>query len=370
MHGFKLFAQNALLVLRSFLVGSLLLALLVSGLALPSGTAQAATTGTGNIPYVADNFNNNAGGNTALTGNDGMVDWSAAWTEIGDDGNSTAGDVRVASTERAYLSIVQASNGASRTANLSAVASANNVTLVVEYRVAQTLEVSDSVSIDINAGSGWVNLGSISGAVNANYAFLTFNVKPYAAASTQIRFLSSSGMDASDAVYIRYVAVMYTDVLQNYCYLVADGHDAASGDNNDLLTIVLKSTGKEAPIGSDTYTLNTEAAVFQPGTTTLYAANAGQFGSINLITGVFTNIGTGIGTGRGSLGNINLNDIDSLSFDPFTGVLYGAHRRGVGRRPAAADQSCHRDAGTGCFWSRGGLCLDPFGGQCQLGRYR
>ncbi len=142
-------------------------------------------------------------------------------------------------------------------------------------------------------------------------------------------------MNNQDVVYIRYVAITYTDSTRNYCYLVADGQDGLGNNSGpDLLTILLKS-GSEAAIGSTTGTYNVEAIAFQPGTTTLYAADEqttgtrGVFGSINIHSGIFTQISPvgGIGAGTGSLGSITFVDVDSLSFDPFSGVLYAVRRR-------------------------------------------
>ena len=60
------------------LIHSLMILSVVGGLFLTTGQAtpvSAATSGEAYVPYVADNFHDNAGGNTGLTGNDGMVDW-------------------------------------------------------------------------------------------------------------------------------------------------------------------------------------------------------------------------------------------------------------------------------------------------------
>lgn len=73
-----------------------------------------------------------------------------------------------------------------------------------------------------------------------------------------------------------------------------------------------------------------EAIAFWPGNNTLYAADAGDLGSLDINTGAFTLIGEidGGGTANGSIGAMNLNDVDGLSFDPWTGILWGTERRG------------------------------------------
>jgi len=296
-------------------------------------TAVAATTGTASVPYVADNFNDNAGGDTAFAGNDGMVNWGGAWTEIGEAGGAGNGDVTVEDSDRGRLRIRDDNNGASRGVDLSSLVGATYITLAVEYRIStgSPFEAGDFIDIDINPGTGWVNLGSINGdgVGSSTYTRLTFDIRNYATSSTQIRLVTRNGLSDNDQIYFRYIDIQYPDSTQNYCYLVADGHNDSG---NDLLTLVTKA-GTEAAIGSTLGTSYAESIAFQPGTTTLYATNqtgsTGVFGTVDLLSGVFSQIspGGGIGTGSGSLGNITFNDVDSLSFDPFTGELFAVLRR-------------------------------------------
>lgn len=142
--------------------------------------------------------------------------------------------------------------------------------------------------------------------------------------------------------------------------VVADGGGANGG--NDLLKIVNTSLLTSTAIGTGTGTSNIESAVFIPTTGgyqngTLYAVNenttpnpdVGQFGTINLTTGVFSAIGSGIGSGRGLLGgvdtsNVLLDDIDGLTIDPFSNVMYGTLRRG-----SASDLLIQINPTTGAF---------------------
>ena len=61
----------------------------------------------------------------------------------------------------------------------------------------------------------------------------------------------------------------------------------------------------------------------------LYATDAGDFGTLNKNTGAFTFIGEvdGGGSANGLAGAQTLNDVDGLSFDPWTGKLWGSNRR-------------------------------------------
>lgn len=117
----------------------------------------------------------------------------------------------------------------------------------------------------------------------------------------------------------------------NLCYAVADG-TSSNGDGNqkDTLAFLNRLTGATAAVGSgvgNTNRFNIEAIAFQPGGSILFAADAGQLGTLNLTTGAFTTVGSGFGSGNGSAGSITFNDVDGLTFDATTGFLYGSHRR-------------------------------------------
>jgi uncharacterized repeat protein (TIGR01451 family) len=106
-------------------------------------------------------------------------------------------------------------------------------------------------------------------------------------------------------------------------YLLADAGGGNGG--NDWLTIYNSDTSTETAVGTGTGTDNIEAMAFNPFTTNLYAADADELGIINQTSGVYTTIGS-FGTGSGALGNRAFDDVDGLSLDPLTGVLYGSNR--------------------------------------------
>ncbi len=58
----------------------------------------------------------------------------------------------------------------------------------------------------------------------------------------------------------------------------------------------------------------------------IYAVDGGVLGSIDPVTARFTEIGS-IGNGTGLSGNITINRIYGLTFEPFEKVLYATHRR-------------------------------------------
>lgn len=113
------------------------------------------------------------------------------------------------------------------------------------------------------------------------------------------------------------------------CYLVADA--GGGGGGNDRLTSIdtadFDPLTNETNIGIGTGTNSIEAIAWNSSTGTLYAANAGQLGTLSTSTGVFTPLAQTFGTGSGSLGNVTFSDVDGLSYDPTSGVLYGVSAR-------------------------------------------
>jgi DNA-binding beta-propeller fold protein YncE len=121
------------------------------------------------------------------------------------------------------------------------------------------------------------------------------------------------------------------------CYAVAD--NSQNADSLDMLALMDMERGFDSVVGL-TGTGNMEAITFDfdPKNPTLYAANAGQFGTLNLDpnrviegrtipVGEFIPIGDGFGVGDGEEGKIHFTDVDSLTVDISTGKLFGTHRR-------------------------------------------
>ena len=104
------------------------------------------------------------------------------------------------------------------------------------------------------------------------------------------------------------------------CFSVAD-------DGNELVRMD-RFTGTVTDIGP-TGVSDIEAIAMSLDSNTLYAVNQngtdGDFGTLDMTTGTFTLIGV-IGSASNvdsALGTVDLDDIDSLSFDPSTGLLWG-----------------------------------------------
>lgn len=116
------------------------------------------------------------------------------------------------------------------------------------------------------------------------------------------------------------------------CYLVADAGGGNGG--NDLFTRIdtadFDPATNETNIGTGTGTNTIEAIAFNSASGIVYAANANRLGTLDTTSGVFQPLPQAFGTGSGAQGNVTFSDVDGLTYDATTGVLYGAHRRGGG----------------------------------------
>ena len=108
------------------------------------------------------------------------------------------------------------------------------------------------------------------------------------------------------------------------CFAVADND--RDGDE-DVLVMMYKDGGTVEIGGGLTGTLYMEAITFYLDGKTLYAADGDTLGILNLETGKFEPRPNKFGTGNGEDGPIEFSDIDGLTFDVATGILYGIHRR-------------------------------------------
>lgn len=108
------------------------------------------------------------------------------------------------------------------------------------------------------------------------------------------------------------------------CYAVAD--EMSNTGSPDILVKIDKNTGVTTAIGA-TGTNQVEAVEFSLNRKVLYAVDGGVFGKLDLETAAFTAIGSGLGSGNGVDGVVNFNDVDSLTIDIPTGILYGTLRR-------------------------------------------
>jgi hypothetical protein len=110
------------------------------------------------------------------------------------------------------------------------------------------------------------------------------------------------------------------------CFAVADND---RDGNRDVLVRMNKDGGTEEVIDGFTGTTSMEAITFNFTGEKLYAADGGQFGTLDLVeTGKFVEIGDGFGTGTCTNGDeVAFDDVDGLAVDFANGDLYGTQRR-------------------------------------------
>ena len=108
------------------------------------------------------------------------------------------------------------------------------------------------------------------------------------------------------------------------CYLVAD-NDGKGHGSADVLTRLTQGAYQDEVIGG-THTELIEAVAYNPWNKQLYASNARSLGTLDRYTGKFTEIGE-FGGGEGEDGWLAFLDVDGLTFDPYSGVMFGSVRR-------------------------------------------
>ena len=169
---------------------------------------------------------------------------------------------------------------------------------------------SSQGSCSESAGTVTCNLGSI--AVNASATIDILALAPIfsgfitntATVSNPSQPDGTPGNDSASEI------TAITGNVPQLCYMVAD--------SGDLLTSIdtadFNPATNETTIGGNGVTA-IEAIAWNSSTMTLYAANAGQLGTLSLTTGAFTALPQTFGTGTGSVGSVTFSDVDGLSYD-------------------------------------------------------
>jgi uncharacterized repeat protein (TIGR01451 family) len=117
--------------------------------------------------------------------------------------------------------------------------------------------------------------------------------------------------------------------IPEYCYMVADGDNEYS-TNSPLLKYTFATDRLE--LLNRLGVSNVEAIVLSPDGQTIYSADNGVFGRIDPnpgLTNSFIPINVNsqnTGMARGAMGVVPIQDIDGLSIDPITNILYATNR--------------------------------------------
>lgn len=99
--------------------------------------------------------------------------------------------------------------------------------------------------------------------------------------------------------------------------------------NPDALFHYDSATNTWSKVGTDTGVRGIESIGYNPLTNVLYTATSDSVGTVDLATGLFMMIpgGMAIGVLQGANGPHDINDIDGMTFDPFTNILWASERR-------------------------------------------
>ncbi len=156
---------------------------------------------------VLDQFNSNT-----FSGNDGAVDWSNSWQEIGESNGVSAGNVQIVTKFGAQgIEFWQSSKGAMRQANLTG---ATTATLSFDYARTGLDDAGDFIVIEAssNGGGSWSELDRFAGPANDGALQSTsYDISSFIASNTQIRFVTN-GMNATESLFVDNVQIQYSVV--------------------------------------------------------------------------------------------------------------------------------------------------------------
>ncbi|MBU1692987.1 MAG: DUF11 domain-containing protein, partial [Verrucomicrobia bacterium] len=151
------------------------------------------------------------------TNQDGLVDWSTAWTETGDDGYPTSGVIQVAVDNGIFpghtyaLTIAGPSASLQRSTDLRA--GYTNAWLSFEHRRSD-LDAGDTLTLQVssNGGATWsAALVTLAGpGTDSSYATTNVDISTYISSNTAIRFLSSATVDATDLFWLDDILITYS----------------------------------------------------------------------------------------------------------------------------------------------------------------
>lgn len=164
----------------------------------PANTAYVAASSSVTTPVdvlVNNTYRDEFTANNVYTGSNGTLNWaSSPWTEVGDDGTTGGGGIRiVADLGDNSVRMRNPNQSIYRTANLTGYTSA---TLTLETR-RNSIEAGEQVTLEIsNSGSGgpWTILQTYLGGTDdaAYVASGNINITGYISANTTIRFLTNA----------------------------------------------------------------------------------------------------------------------------------------------------------------------------------
>ncbi len=172
---------------------------------LPAGATYVPGSLSATAPQTMPETFRDEFGARVWTGNSGTTNWTAGWVESEGNGPTSGGVQILFDNVRGTTYSLQFSGSSQTLARQADLSGAAAATLSFDYRRVG-LEAGEYVAVQMssNGTSGtWTEIGRFEGAAtDAAYANFSADVSAYVSGSTAVRFVSTSGMDTSDILWI------------------------------------------------------------------------------------------------------------------------------------------------------------------------
>ncbi len=157
------------------------------------------------------------------------------------------------------------------------------------------------------------NSGSVHGLDNIEYGYVSINCPE----------VCNNGID-DDGDGLTDGADPDCGLDPNVCYLISDGFGDGHSTEDTLYTFD-HANGNVTVVGG-TGTMNIEAMALDVANGLIYAASRDSFGTINPATGAFNLIALDMGDLNGSVGVMDVNGIDGMTFDATNNIIWATER--------------------------------------------
>lgn len=180
---------------------------------LPAGVAYVADSCRIDVPLTVDATFGDGFSRRVYSNNDGTQLWASDWVE-GENNGPTAGSIQIQfdnGVDETYT--LRFSGGSQTIGRVADVSSYTSVRLEFDYQRIG-LEAGDYVALQISTNglaSPWTELTRFQGAAtDADYLHYSADISAYISPTTAIRFISPSGMDSTDILWIDNILITGT----------------------------------------------------------------------------------------------------------------------------------------------------------------
>jgi hypothetical protein len=176
---------------------------------------------------VRDNF-----GTVAYNNQDGLINWATNWTETNDDADPANGQMRITGGELRLGDNGGTVSTIEREVNLSG-NGFSTATLTFDSRTTG-VDAGDQFRLQAssNGGGAWTTLDTYTGAFGATPR--SYNLTPFIATNTRIRFIEVSGYGNNDFLFIDNLQIKENSIDSGHWELQVDMSDSNSNDINAL----------------------------------------------------------------------------------------------------------------------------------------